>query len=176
MSFSSSHLFFDDVEVGQEWVSVGRTVTEADIVNYAGISGDFNPIHMDHEFAKSTPFRRPIAHGLLVLTIGSGLGVNCPPMRTVAFIQVREWNFREPVYIGDTVCLKSTLLERTPRGRGRRAEMKWYRAVMNQEGKVVQDGVLVTLCEGRAVIRTSPTVRMMPKRDTVEEPETSVVS
>ena len=72
MSFTDAHLFFDDVAVGQQWTSLGRTVTEADIVNFAGLSGDLNPIHMDHEFARSTPFRRPIAHGLLVLAIGAG--------------------------------------------------------------------------------------------------------
>ena len=174
MSFSSSHLFFDDVEVGQEWESGGRTVTEADIVNYAGISGDFNPIHVDHEFAKTTPFRRPIAHGLLVLTIGSGLGVNCPAMRTLAFLQVREWNFREPVFIGDTVRLKSRLLEKTLRGRGRRGEMVWYRAVVNQAGRIVQDGVIVLLCEGRAG-RRSETIRSIPERETMNLPEVSVV-
>ena len=69
MSFSSIHLYYDDVDVGQDWESPGRTITETDIVNFAGISGDFNPIHMDHEFAKTTPFRRPIAHGLLVLVL-----------------------------------------------------------------------------------------------------------
>ena len=88
MSFTTQHLYFNDVEVGQEWESLGRTVTQTDIVNFAGLSGDFNPIHMDHEFAKSTPFRQPIAHGLLVFSIGSGLGVSCPAMRTIAFIQV----------------------------------------------------------------------------------------
>ena len=158
MAFSSSHMYFDDVEVGQEWESSGRTITEADVVNFAGVSGDFNPIHMDHEFAKTTPFRRPIAHGLLILTVGSGLGVNCPPMRTIAFVQVREWNFKEPVYIGDTVRLKSKLLEKNPRGRGRRGEMVWYRGVINQDGKIVQEGVLVTVCEGRAGRRTAETV------------------
>jgi 3-hydroxybutyryl-CoA dehydratase len=153
MSFSTSHLYFDDVEVGQEWESSGRTVLEADIVNFAGISGDFNPIHMDHEYAKTTPFRRPIAHGLLVFAIGSGLGVNCPPMRTIAFVQVREWNFRGPVFIGDTVRLRSKVLEKNLKGRGRRGEIVWYRGVVNQEGKIVQDGVLVTLVEGRAARR-----------------------
>lgn len=155
MAFSSSHLFFDDVEVGQEWESVGRTITEADVVNYAGVSGDFNPIHMDHEYARTTPFRRPIAHGLLVLAIGSGLGVNCPLMRTIAFSQVREWNFKEPIFIGDTVHLKSRLLEKNPRGRGRRAEMVWYRGIINQDGKIVQEGVLITLCEGRLTRRST---------------------
>ena len=149
MAFSTSHLYFDDVEVGQEWESSGRTVTEADVVNFAGVSGDFNPIHMDHEYAKTTPYRRPIAHGLLVFAIGSGLGVNCPPMRTVAFIQVREWNFKAPLFIGDTIRLRSRLLEKNVRGRGRRGELVWYRGLINQDGKIVQEGVLVTLCEGR---------------------------
>jgi acyl dehydratase len=153
MAFSSSHLFFDDVEVGQEWESCGRTITEADVVNFAGVSGDFNPIHMDHEFAKTTPFRRPIAHGLLVFTIGSGLGVNCPPMRTVAFLQVREWNFKEPIFIGDTVHLRSRVLQKSLRGRGRRGEIVWYRGMLNQDGKIVQEGTLVTLVEGRVTRR-----------------------
>lgn len=153
MSFSSTSLYFDDVEVGQEWESSGRTITEADVVNFAGISGDFNPIHMDHEYAKTTPFRRPIAHGLLIFAVGSGLGVNCPPMRTVAFLQIREWSFREPLFIGDTVKVKSRVLEKNLRGRGRRGEIIWYRGVFNQEGKILQEGVLVTLVEGRAARR-----------------------
>ena len=149
MSFSSSHLYFDDVEVGQEWESCGRTVTETDIVNFAGVSGDFNPIHMDHEFAKGSVFRRPIAHGLLVFSIGSGLGLNSPAMRTVAFLVVKEWNFRGAIYPGDTVHTRTKILEKTPRGRGRRGEILWYRTIVNQEGKVVQEGQLVTLVECR---------------------------
>lgn len=155
MAFSTNSLYFDDVEIGQEWESSGRTVTEADVVNFAGVSGDFNPIHMDHEYAKTTPFRRPIAHGLLVFAMGSGLGMTCPAMRTIAFMQVREWNFREPLFIGDTIRLKSKVLEKTLRGRGRRGEIVWYRGVVNHEGKVVQDGILITLVEGRAGRRTA---------------------
>src|SRR5438874_10340119 len=97
MAFTSSHLYFDDLSVGQEWESQGRTVTEADIVNFAGLSGDFNPLHVDHEFARGTPFRRPIAHGLLVMAVGSGLGLYAPPMRTLAILGIREWHFRAPV-------------------------------------------------------------------------------
>ncbi len=153
MAFSTSAHFFDDVEVGQEWETQGRTVTESDIVNFAGLSGDFNPIHVDHEFAKNTPFRQPIAHGLLVFSIGSGLGVNCPQMRTVAFVQVQEWNFCGPVFIGDTIRLRSKVLTKTPKGRGRRGEVVWYRGIVNQEGKVVQEGRLVTLVECRPISR-----------------------
>ncbi len=150
MAFTANHLFFDDVAVGQEWESVGRTITEADVVNFAGLSGDFNPIHMDHEFAKGTVFGRPIAHGLLVLSIGSGLGVMAPLMRTLAFVRMREWNFEAPVFLGDTIRMRTKLLEKELRGRGRRGLLTWERQLVNQAGKIVQRGVTVTMVEARA--------------------------
>jgi acyl dehydratase len=146
-------LFFDDVEVGQEWESLGRTITETDIVNFAGLSGDFNPIHIDHEFARGTPFRRPIAHGLLVFSIASGLGLYSPPMRTLAFLAIREWHFRDPVFVGDTLRVRSKVLNKEIRGRGRRGEITWQRQIINQERKVAQEGVTVTLVEGRGAAR-----------------------
>jgi len=149
MSFTKAHLYFDDVEVGQEWESGGRTVTETDIVNFAGLSGDFNPIHLDHEYAKTTPFRRPIAHGLLVMAIGSGLGINFPPMRTQAILSMKEVNFREPVFIGDTIRIRVKVIGKEERSRGRRGVITWQRQIVNQDGKIVQEGVSVTLVEGR---------------------------
>jgi acyl dehydratase len=149
MAFTVNHLYFDDVAVGQEWESQGRTVTETDIVNFAGLSGDFNPIHMDHEFAKSTPFRRPIAHGMLVMAIGSGLGTTSPLMRTIAFLGIREWKFTGIVFPGDTIRIRTKILEKEVRGRGKRGEIVWRRALVNQEGKVVQEGTNVTLVECR---------------------------
>src|SRR6516162_7248801 len=110
MSFTEHHLYFDDVAVGQVWESQGRTITEADIVNFAGLSGDFNPIHIDREFAKTTPFRQPLAHGLLVFSVASGLGIHAPPMRTLAVTEIREWHFRGPIFIGDTIHARSTVL------------------------------------------------------------------
>ncbi len=153
MSFSSSHLYFDDLEVGNEWTSGGRTVTEADIVNFAGFSGDFNPIHIDHEFAKTTPFRRPIAHGFAVFCMASGLGIFAPPVRTMAMLRVNQWNFQQAVFAGDTIRSLTRVKEKTVRGRGRRGEIVWYRAVLNQDGKVVQDGEVVTLVECRPLVR-----------------------
>jgi acyl dehydratase len=150
MSFTNLHLYFDDVEVGQLWESLSRTVTESDIVNFAGLSGDFNPIHMDHEFAKTTMFRRPIAHGLLIWAMSSGLGLNAPPMRTLAFMSIREWQFKGPVFIGDTIHLRSKVLEKEVRARGRRGVITWQREIVNQEGKVVQEGITLTLVEGRS--------------------------
>ncbi len=149
MSFTAAHLYFDDVQVGQEWESLGRTVTEADIVNFAGLSGDFNPIHVDHEFCKTTMFRKPIAHGLLILAMGSGLGLMFPPMRTLAFLGIKEWKFVEPVFIGDTIRVKAKLLEKEERARGRRGVITWQRQIVNQDNRPVEEGVIQTLVEGR---------------------------
>ena len=151
-AFTPSHLYADDVQVGQEWDSLGRTVTEADIVNFAGLSGDFNPIHLDHEFARSTPFHRPIAHGLLVFSMASGLALNSPPMRTLAFVSIREWQMKGAVFIGDTLHVRTRVLEKEVRARGRRAVITWFRSIMNQEGKVVQEGVTQTIVEGRGSV------------------------
>src|SRR5437660_9849945 len=102
MAFTDSHLYFEDVAVGQEWESPGRTLTETDIVNFAGLSGDFNPIHVDHEFARTTPFRRPVAHGLLVLSMSSGLGLHSPAMRTLGFLGTRRSTLVAPAVPADT--------------------------------------------------------------------------
>jgi acyl dehydratase len=167
MSFNAQHLYFDDVEVGQQWESPGRTITEADIVNFAGLSGDFNPIHIDHEFARATPFRRPIAHGLLVLSMASGLGLYSPPMRTLAFLGITDWQFRGPVFVGDTIRVVGTVMAKEVRARGRRGQITWRRQIFNQEAKVVQEGVSVTLVEGRGLPADGPE----EKADPSEAPE-----
>ena len=125
-------------------------MTAADIVNFAGVSGDFNAIHMDHEFAKTTPFRQPIAHGLLVFSIASGLSLYAPPMRTLAFMSIKELHFREPVYVGDTLRSWAKVTAKEERSRGRRGLVTWERKIVNQSDKVVQEGTIVTLVEGRA--------------------------
>lgn len=153
MTFPDTHLFFDDVAVGQEWRSPGRTVTESDVVAFAGLSGDFNPIHVDHAFARATPYGRPIAHGLLVLSVASGLSLASPPMRTLALLELREWHFREPVFFGDTVRVVTRVVEKVEKARGRRGEVLWKREVVNQDGKTVLEGTTRTLVEGRAARR-----------------------
>ncbi len=153
MGFTAQHLFFDDVKVGDEWESLGRTVTEADLVNFAGLSGDFNPIHVDHEFARQTPFRRVIAHGLLVFSIGSGLTLYSPPMRTLAFMGIRDWQLKDPVFIGDTIKVRGRIINIEERARGRRAVITWSRRILNQADKIVQEGQTLTLVEGRASVR-----------------------
>ena len=111
-------LAFDDLSVGDEWISPGRTVTEADVVHFAGISGDFNPIHMDHDFARKGPFRQPVAHGLLGLSIASGLTSNSPRVDTLAFLAIVEWKFLQPIAFGDTIHVVTRVAGLEVRSRG----------------------------------------------------------
>jgi acyl dehydratase len=142
-------LFFDDLTVGDEWESPCRTVTEADVVAFAGLSGDFNPLHVDHEAARRGPFRKPVAHGLLGLAIASGLASHSPRVATLAFVQIKEWKFLQPIYFGDTVQVVSRVHGLASRARGRRGLVTWHRCLVNQEGKVLQEGLTETLVRGR---------------------------
>jgi len=140
-------LCFDDLELDAEYQSAARTITQSDLTTFAGFSGDYNPIHIDHEFAKTTPYRRPVVHGFGVFSIASGLGTQSPCTRTVALLRVSDWAFTAPVFVGDTIHLLSRVHEKTLKGRGRRGEVVWYRRILNQDGRVVQEGHMVTLVE-----------------------------
>ena len=139
-------LHFGDVEVGDVFETTARTVTETDVVNFAGMTGDFTPLHVDHEYARNTPFRKPIAHGLLGLSLLAGLSSSCPNMATAAFVSVRDWKFLKPIYFGDTLHVKTEVIEKRQHGR-RRGEIIWHRELINQDGQVVQSGVFETSVE-----------------------------
>ena len=141
---------FDDLQVGDEWVSPARTVTEADVVAFAGISGDFNPLHMDHETARAGAFGQPVAHGLLGLAMVSGLSMHAPRVATLAFLAIDRWDFLKPIAFGDTVHVMTRVESITPRARNRRAEVVWQRRLVNQRGETVQEGLTRTLVKGRA--------------------------
>ena len=144
---SDEPLYFDELTVGGEWTSEPRVVTAADVVTFANLTGDHNPVHVDPEFARTTPFRRCIAHGLLGLAIVGGLGWTTPRAHTVAFLELREWHFRAPIFPGDTIRIRSRVLEKQLQGRGRRGMVVWSVTVLNQGDRVVQEGITVTLIE-----------------------------
>ena len=143
-------LSFDDLTVGNEWISPRRTVTESDVVHFAGLSGDFNPIHVDHDDAARGPYGRPVAHGLLGLAIASGLGSHAPKMDTLAFLAILEWKFLQPIYFGDTIQVISRVLCLESRSRGRRGVVTWHREIVNQRGETVQEGKTQTLVRARS--------------------------
>jgi 3-hydroxybutyryl-CoA dehydratase len=106
-------LYFEEFEIGMTILSAGRTITESDIVMFAGLSGDFNQIHTDAEYSKASLAGQRVAHGLLCLSIASGLAVRTGFMDgTVQFFrEVAEWKFIKPVFIGDTIHVVVTVLE-----------------------------------------------------------------
>lgn len=143
-------LYFDDLEEGQSWVSPCRTVTEADVVHFAGLSGDFNALHTDATFAAGHPFGQRAAHGMLTLSIASGLTTRMPVYRLMdgaryALTELRcLW--RKPVFIGDTIHVelrigKKTESEKRP-GTGR---VLMHRTIKNQHGDIVAETEWTTL-------------------------------
>lgn len=137
-------LQFEALQVGTCWRSPGRTITEADIVQFAGLTGDYDPLHVDHEYARSTMYRRPIAHGLLGLSFLTGLSSRSPWVKTVAFTEIREWKFVKPMFVGDTVHAITEVVEKRPRGR-RSGTVVWHRRLVNQNDVIVQEGIFETL-------------------------------
>jgi acyl dehydratase len=133
--------YFEEFVIGEEVVSPARTITEADVVMFAALTGDYNQLHTDEEFAKTTPFGRRIAHGLLVLSDAVGL------LGRLGFIEgtalaFRElaWKFSQPVFMGDTVHVKARCRELKPMARLGGGLVIFDLSVVNQEGKTVQKG------------------------------------
>jgi 3-hydroxybutyryl-CoA dehydratase len=104
---------FEALEVGQEFTSRGRTVTEADVVGFAQLTGDWHPQHADAAWAESSPFGERIAHGMLVVSLAVGL-VPFDPGRVVALRQVSQATFKRPVRFGDTVHVEGRIADLTP--------------------------------------------------------------
>jgi acyl dehydratase len=100
-----SGLYFEELSIGQKITSLARTVTESDILTFAGLTGDYNPIHTDAEFAKGTPYGERIAHGLLGLSLAVGLLMRTGALdgTLLAFREIVEWKFTKPIFIGDTL-------------------------------------------------------------------------
>jgi 3-hydroxybutyryl-CoA dehydratase len=150
MSHLRSSVFFEDLEVGQEMATSGRTVTEADIVSFAGLSGDYNALHTNEVHAATGPFGRRVAHGLLGLALASGLLARLGILdeNVLAFREL-TCKFRRPVFIGDTIHAQASVAETKalPRiGGGLVAlEVKVY----NQQGEIVQASTWKLLVRGK---------------------------
>ena len=106
-------LYFEEFHVGQKIMTVGRTIAESDIFTFAGLSGDFNQIHTDAEFAKGTQFGQRVAHGLLGVAITSGLAMRTGVLEgtVIAFREINEWKFSKPVFFGDTIHVNAQVTE-----------------------------------------------------------------
>ena len=144
-------LYWEEWEPGRAWVSPARTIGEAEIVAYAGLSGDFNPVHMDAEYAKTTIFGTRIAHGPLVYAIAAGLlfQLHLYDDTFIAFLGFESLKFTAPVRIGDTVHARITVLDRRETSKPDRGVVRRELRVFNQRGECVQEGVQVFLIKRR---------------------------
>jgi 3-hydroxybutyryl-CoA dehydratase len=139
-------IYFEDIEIGQEATTARRTITEADILWFCGLSGDFNPLHTDVEFIREhTPFRERIAHGHLVLSITGGLRSELDGWQIVAYLDCRR-RFLEPVYANDTIHAVNRVTETRPsRSRPEMGVVTYEVETWNQDGVLVQHGTDVVL-------------------------------
>jgi acyl dehydratase len=146
---------FEDIGIGDEYLSPGRTVTEADIVAFAGLSGDYNVLHTDAEFMRTSIFGERIAHGLLGLAISSGLGSRAMPrpFATLAFLGLR-WRFKGPIKIGDTIKVRLKITDKRETSKPDRGIVTIQRTVVNQRGETVQEGDTEIMVERRSVAGT----------------------
>lgn len=154
MNERSQVLFYEDMLIGDGETSVGRTVTETDIVNFSGLSGDYNTIHTDADYAKNSFFGKRVAHGLLVKAIASGLytrtNYNQRMMPSlIALLEIRQWKFLKPVFIGDTIKIKVTLTHKEDKPVKPYGKVVFFREIINQENEIVQSGEYSLLIKKR---------------------------
>lgn len=136
-------LFWEEWEIGAEFDSPARTVTETDIVNYAGLSGDYHPLHVNEEYCKQTIFGSRICHGPLVYAIAAGLlfQLHLYDDTVIAFLGFESLKFTKPVKAGDTIHARIKVLEKRGTSNSNRGVMKRQLQVINQRGEVVQEGI-----------------------------------
>jgi acyl dehydratase len=151
LKLAQESLFYEDLTLGEVWCTPSRTITTADIVTFAGLSADYNLVHIDDEYAKTTPYGERIAHGLLVLSILSGLVT-----RTLAnqFMEKNllglvniECRFPKPTLVGDTIRGEIELSDKRITSKSDRGIVAFKRRAINQRDEVVVD------CEVKLMIR-----------------------
>jgi len=143
--------YFEEFEIGYKIETAARTITETDVVLFAGISGDYNQLHTDAEFAQETLFGERVAHGLLGLSIASGLVWRLGLIEgTVQAFTALEWKFRGPIKIGDTIRVRVKVRQKKAMSRLGGGFVVFDVAVLNQRDETVQKGTW------KALIKSAP--------------------
>ena len=139
-------IYFSEFEVGQEYTTVRRTITETDVVMFAGLSGDYNPLHTDAVFAEKTPFGQRIAHGMLVTSISTGLSQTLGIFEgtTIALMQ-QTFQYKAPTFFNDTIYLTMKVKATKPSSKGGKGVVTFDSQVIKQDGTVVNQGEWVVM-------------------------------
>ncbi|MGH9760887.1 MAG: MaoC/PaaZ C-terminal domain-containing protein [Blastocatellia bacterium] len=143
--------YYEDFETGEEGLSAGRTITEADIVNFAALTGDWNEIHTNKELAAKGPFGQRIAHGALVFSVATGLSVRMGQTNdtVIAFYGLDRLRFVKPTFIGDTVRVRQKCQEKSERDE-KSGIVTFLNEVINQKDEVVVSYVAKVLLRRRS--------------------------
>lgn len=134
-------MYFEDFEVGMQLITPARTITAADIVNFCCLSGDFNEVHANIEYARTTPFGDVIAHGPMIYAIAGGLqyasGINDGTL--LALLENTNWRMLGPVFAGDTIRLEQTVIATRATSKPDRGIIQFKRRILKQDGSAVQE-------------------------------------
>jgi acyl dehydratase len=143
--------YFEDFEEGMEFLTLGRTMTEADLVNFSGFTGDFNPLHTDAVYASKNMFGERIAHGMCGFSMATGLLVrlNIFEGTIVAFYGIDEWRFRAPIKIGETIHAIGKVREKRESKKEAQGLITFTVDVLNQEGTSVMGGMVKVIVKKR---------------------------
>ncbi len=138
--------FFDEFEIGQSWDSPARTITEADLLFFAGYSGDYHPLHTDEEYAKTTQFGRRIFHGPGAFAIATGLEsrLGIKEGTAIAFLGM-NWSLKAPIFIGDTIRVREKIAEKRPSKKPDRGVIVFDVQILNQRDEICQDGQWIVM-------------------------------
>lgn len=147
----SEPLFYEDIYPGLSFETPGLTVTDAHIVQFAGLSGDFFALHMDDDFARSLGFPRRVAHGLLGLILLDGLKNRAEKSFASVASLSWNWNFRKPLFAGERISGRLTVAEKRLTSKGNRGILTLALELRNAQGEVLQDGTNLLLVRTRAV-------------------------
>lgn len=137
-------IYFDQFEQGSVYLTPTRTMTETDIVYFSAMSGDMNELHTSEEFAKTTPFGKRLAQGLLGLSISHGLMFRLGLFdgTGIALLDIDDWKFLAPVFIGDTIHAKVTVHEKKEsKSKKDRGVIRFWVQLIKQDGTVTQEGI-----------------------------------
>lgn len=150
--------FYEEIQIGDERLTPRVTVTEGHVLAYAGVAGDFSPIHMDEVYAQSTVFGGRIAHGLMGLSLTDGMKVQSGFFHDGIALGW-SWNFRKPIRIGDTLQVKFRIADmRIPKSRDDMGILIIAIELLNQQGEVVQEG------EHRLMVPRKPEAALVEAR------------
>jgi len=146
MAYKFKGKTFNEFKVGDEFTTASRTITEADVVNFAGLSGDFNPLHTDEEFGKSTPFKGRVAHGMLNVAIATGLANQLGIFEgtTIALLSVTI-NYKGAIKFGDTIHLVLKVADKKETSKGDKGIVTFDTFVHNQKDEPIVEGQWVVM-------------------------------